>query len=170
MKLFEVGNEARNPPRRGLFPIKRCGVPCAHVAKKPNHKSGCVNRPADAFGTCHPTQPRFSAAVATSISFAAQLRQSLIFGRRYRWPTSCRLRQVCRPSWPRCIDPSTKSSKRLTESVQPIGRFVKIDCDFLKGGSYVTEVRLHRLGSRLCPCSLPVCPGPNDGRRCENQL
>jgi hypothetical protein len=31
------------------------------------------------------------------------------------------------------------------------------------------EVRLRRLSSRLCPCSLPVCPGPNDGRRCENQ-
>jgi hypothetical protein len=29
-------------------------VPCAHIAKKPNHKSGCVNRPADAFGSCHP--------------------------------------------------------------------------------------------------------------------
>jgi hypothetical protein len=24
-------------------------VACARVAKKPNHKSGCVNRPADAF-------------------------------------------------------------------------------------------------------------------------
>src|SRR6516162_11510819 len=38
------------------------------------------------------------------------------------------------------------------------------NCDFLRGESYATEVRLRRLGSHLCPCSLPVCPGPSDGR------
>ncbi len=62
---FEIGNETRNPRRRGPFPIKCCRVPWAQVAKKPNHKSGCVNRPADAFGICHPTSARFCAAVAT---------------------------------------------------------------------------------------------------------
>src|SRR5262249_1302716 len=44
------------------------------------------------------------------------------------------------------------------------------NCDFLRGESYATEVRLRRLGSHLCPCSLPVCPGPSDGRRYESQL
>ena len=47
---FEVGNESRNPPGRGRSPIKCWRVACAQVAKKPNRKSGCVNRPADAFG------------------------------------------------------------------------------------------------------------------------
>ena len=41
---------------------------------------------------------------------------------------------------------------------------------FLEGESYATEVRLRRLDSHLCPCSLPVCPGPSDGRRYESQL
>jgi hypothetical protein len=44
------------------------------------------------------------------------------------------------------------------------------NCDFLKGESYATEVRLRRLGSDLCPCSLPVYPRPSDGRRYESQL
>jgi len=59
---FEVRNETRNPPWRRHVPIKYCGVPCAHLAKKPNHKSGCVSRPADAFGICHSTQPGLSFA------------------------------------------------------------------------------------------------------------
>jgi hypothetical protein len=29
---FEIGNEARNPPRRGPLPIKYWGVACAQVA------------------------------------------------------------------------------------------------------------------------------------------
>jgi hypothetical protein len=37
-------------------------VACAQVAKKPDHKSGCVNRPADTFGICQSTPARFSAA------------------------------------------------------------------------------------------------------------
>jgi hypothetical protein len=37
--------------------------PHAQVAKKPNRKSGYVNRPADALGIWHPTPPRLSAAV-----------------------------------------------------------------------------------------------------------
>src|SRR5262245_62119974 len=57
---FEVGNETRNPRRRGRVPIKCCSVACDQVANKPDYKSGCVKRPADAFG--HPTPPRFSAA------------------------------------------------------------------------------------------------------------
>src|SRR6516225_1381106 len=63
---FEVGNEARNPPRRRRLPIKYWGVACAQVAKKPNRKACCVNRPAEAFGICNSTPHRFSAAVATS--------------------------------------------------------------------------------------------------------
>ena len=59
---FAAGNEARNPPRCGHVPMKCWRVACAQVAKKPNHKSGCVNRPADAFGICHPSPPRFSDA------------------------------------------------------------------------------------------------------------
>src|SRR5215831_20543859 len=55
---FEVGNETRNPRRRGHVPINCCGVACAQVAKQPTHKPGYVNSPADAFGICHPTQPR----------------------------------------------------------------------------------------------------------------
>src|SRR5258708_31795119 len=47
---FEIGNETRNPPRRDRIPMKYLSVACAQVAKKPNHKSGCVNRPAEAFG------------------------------------------------------------------------------------------------------------------------
>ena len=43
-------------------PIKYGCVACAKVAKRPNHKTGCVNRPAEAFGMCHPTPPRFSDA------------------------------------------------------------------------------------------------------------
>jgi len=38
------------------------------------------------------------------------------------------------------------------------------------GGSYATQVRLRRLGSRLGSCNLPVYPRPNDGRRYEGQL
>jgi hypothetical protein len=30
-------------------------VACAQVAKKPNHKPGRINRPADTFRICHPT-------------------------------------------------------------------------------------------------------------------
>ena len=52
---FEVGNETRNPPRSGRNPIKRWRVAYAQVAKKPNRKSGCVNRPANALGIRHPT-------------------------------------------------------------------------------------------------------------------
>ena len=52
---FAVGNETRNPPGRGRNPIKRWRVAYAQVAKKPNRKSGCVNRPADALGIRHPT-------------------------------------------------------------------------------------------------------------------
>ena len=52
---FEVGNETRNPPGRGHVPIKCWRVARAQVAKKPNHKSSCVNRPADALGIWHPT-------------------------------------------------------------------------------------------------------------------
>src|SRR6516225_8454372 len=63
---FEVGNETRNPRRRGHVPIKYWGVACAQAAKNPNHKAGCVNRPADTFSICHPTQPRSSAAVVTN--------------------------------------------------------------------------------------------------------
>ena len=63
---FEVGNETRNPPRRGRIPMKYWGVARAQVAKKPNCKPGSVNRPADAFGVCHLTAPQFAAAVATS--------------------------------------------------------------------------------------------------------
>ena len=55
---FAIGNETRNPPR----PIKYGRVACAKVAKRPNHKTGCVNRPADSFGMCHPTLPRLSDA------------------------------------------------------------------------------------------------------------
>jgi hypothetical protein len=51
---FAVGNETRNPPRRDHLPIKCWRVACAQVAKKPNHKTGCVNRPAEAFGIRHP--------------------------------------------------------------------------------------------------------------------
>jgi hypothetical protein len=54
---FEVGNETRNPRRRGHVPINCCGVACAQVTKQPTHKPGYVNSPADAFGICHPTQP-----------------------------------------------------------------------------------------------------------------
>src|SRR5215831_3322271 len=50
---FEVGNETRNPRRRGPVPIKCCGVACAQIAKKPNHKPGYVNSPADTFRFCH---------------------------------------------------------------------------------------------------------------------
>jgi hypothetical protein len=57
---FEVGNEAGNPPRRGNLPIKCWRVARAQVAKKPNRKPGCVNRPADAFGIRHPTPARSS--------------------------------------------------------------------------------------------------------------
>src|SRR4029077_9179627 len=42
---FEVGNETGNPPRRGHVPMKCWRVARAQVAKKPNRKSGCVNRP-----------------------------------------------------------------------------------------------------------------------------
>ena len=52
---FAIGNETGNPPRRGQVPIKYGRVACAKVAKRPNHKTGCVNRPADAFGIRHPT-------------------------------------------------------------------------------------------------------------------
>jgi hypothetical protein len=54
---FEVGNETRNPRRRGHVPIKYCGVACAQVAKKPNHKPGYVNSPADTFRFCHLPSP-----------------------------------------------------------------------------------------------------------------
>src|ERR1700736_4644011 len=57
---FAVGNESRNPPGRGHNPIKCWRVACAQVAKKPNRKSGCVNRPADALGIWHPTRRRTS--------------------------------------------------------------------------------------------------------------
>jgi hypothetical protein len=70
---FAVGNETRNPPRRGRVLIKCWGMACAQVAKKPNHKSGGVNRPADAFGICHPTPPGFSAAVATSQAYPSPI-------------------------------------------------------------------------------------------------
>src|SRR4051812_16627062 len=63
---FEVGNETRNPPGRCRDTIKRWRVAYAQVAKKPNRKSSCVNRPTDALGIWHPTPLRFSAAVATS--------------------------------------------------------------------------------------------------------
>src|SRR5262249_39859104 len=56
---FEVGNETRNPRRRGHNPIKCWRVTRAQVTKKPNQKTGSVNRPADTFGTRHPTRPRF---------------------------------------------------------------------------------------------------------------
>ena len=52
---FEVGNETGNPPRRGHVPMKCWRVARAQVAKKPNRKSGCVNRPADALNIWHPT-------------------------------------------------------------------------------------------------------------------
>src|SRR5258705_803362 len=52
---FAVGNETRNPPGRDRNPIKRWRVAHAQVAKKPNHKSSWVNRPADALGIWHPT-------------------------------------------------------------------------------------------------------------------
>jgi hypothetical protein len=52
---FEVGNEARNPRRRGHVPIKCGGVACAQKAKKPNHKPDYVNSPSDTFRFCHPT-------------------------------------------------------------------------------------------------------------------
>ena len=53
---FEIGNETRNPPRHDHVPINCWGVACAQVAKKPNHKAGRVNRPADTFGSCHHRQ------------------------------------------------------------------------------------------------------------------
>src|SRR5262249_41196320 len=52
---FEIGNETRNPRRRDHVPVKCCGVACARVAKKPNHKPGRISYLA-----------RFSAAAATS--------------------------------------------------------------------------------------------------------
>src|SRR5262249_9958237 len=70
---FEVGNETKNPRRRVHVPIKCCGVPCAQAAKKPNHKPGCVNSPADTFSICHPTYPRSSATAATSIGLTAHV-------------------------------------------------------------------------------------------------
>src|SRR5262245_66308999 len=70
---FEVGNETRNPRRRGPVPIKCCSVACAQVAKKPNHKPGHVNSPADPFRFCHPTYPRSSATAATSIGLTAHV-------------------------------------------------------------------------------------------------
>src|SRR5262249_49627367 len=60
------GNETRNPPRRGHAPIKYGSVACAQVAKKPNHKSGCVNRPAEPFGIQQLTPPWFPNVAATS--------------------------------------------------------------------------------------------------------
>ena len=52
-----LGNEARkNPPRRVRVPIKQCGVACAEIAKKPNRKACCVDRPAEDFGS-HLTAP-----------------------------------------------------------------------------------------------------------------
>jgi hypothetical protein len=64
---FAVGNETRNPPGHGHSPIKCWRVACAQVAKKPNRKSGCVNRPADALNIWHPTPQRTSHdVVATS--------------------------------------------------------------------------------------------------------
>src|SRR5262245_19356637 len=44
-----MSSDPRNPRRRGHVPIKCCGVPCAQAAKKPNHKPGYVNSPADTF-------------------------------------------------------------------------------------------------------------------------
>ena len=70
---FEVGNETRNPRRRGHVPIQCCGVACAQVAKKPNHKPNYVNSPADTFRFCHSTEPRSSAAAATSIGLTAHV-------------------------------------------------------------------------------------------------
>ena len=88
---FAVGNETRNPPGSGRVPMKCWRVAHAQVAKKPNHKSGCVNRPADTFGICHSTQPQSSAAVATraatSIGFTTQLRQLCFFE---LWRAHCR--------------------------------------------------------------------------------
>src|SRR5262249_20077051 len=52
---FEIGNETRNPRRRDHVPVKCCGLACAQVAKNPNHKPGCITRPADTFRICHPT-------------------------------------------------------------------------------------------------------------------
>jgi hypothetical protein len=52
---FAIGNETRNPPR----PIKYGCVACAKIAKKPDRKTSGVNRPAEDFGMCHPTPPRF---------------------------------------------------------------------------------------------------------------
>src|SRR5262249_47256327 len=56
---FEVGNETRNPRRRGHVPINCCGVACAQVTKQPTHKPGYVNSPANAFAFCLPTHPTF---------------------------------------------------------------------------------------------------------------
>jgi hypothetical protein len=52
-------------PRRGQFPLKQGSVACAYVAKTPNRKSDCVNRPAEGFSSRHPTPRRSFASVAT---------------------------------------------------------------------------------------------------------
>jgi len=83
---FEVGNETRNPRRRGHVPINCCGVACAQVTKQPTHKPGYVNSPADAFGICHPTQPTVF-YFSKSVNFRAGVPQ---FGR-----------PRCASDWPR---------------------------------------------------------------------
>ena len=56
---LHVGNETRNPPRRGPTPIKYWGVACAQVAKKPDRKAYSVNRPAEVFDVCNSTLQLF---------------------------------------------------------------------------------------------------------------
>jgi hypothetical protein len=73
---FAVGNETRNPPGRGHNPIKCWRVAYAQVAEKPNRKSGCVNRPADALGIWHPT-PRRTSHVASTIPASRDFRKIL---------------------------------------------------------------------------------------------
>ena len=68
-----LGTKLENPRRRGRVPIQCCGVACAQVAKKPNHKPNYVNSPADTFRFCHSTEPRSSAAAATSIGLTAHV-------------------------------------------------------------------------------------------------
>jgi hypothetical protein len=50
------GTKLENPPRRVRVTIKQCGVACAEIAKKPNRKACCVDRPAEDFGS-HLTAP-----------------------------------------------------------------------------------------------------------------
>src|SRR5215831_2819022 len=75
------------------------------------------------------------------------------------------------------VDELVRDAKRSLEQLtvlQAVDRTGTTDgslceiCDFLRGESYATEVRLRRPGSDLCRCSLPVCPGPDDGRRYES--